>query len=58
MNLPNKSFFRPGEVPRHLPISRASVYRLIEEGKISPVERVNQKILIPRDSLIRIISTQ
>jgi len=58
MDLPNKSFFRPGEVPRHLPISRASVYRLIEEGKISPVERVNQKILIPRDSLIRIISTQ
>lgn len=58
MNLPNKSFFRPGEVPRHLPISRASVYRLIEEGKISPVERVNQKILIPRDSLIRIINTQ
>lgn len=58
MDLPNKSFFRPGEVPRHLPISRASVYRLIEEGKISPVERVNQKILIPRDSLIRIINTQ
>lgn len=33
-------------------MSRTTVYRLIEEGKIHPVERINHKILIPRDSLV------
>lgn len=52
VSLPEKATFRPGELPRHLPISRATVYRLIEEGKIYPVERFNKKIIIPRDSLV------
>lgn len=52
MELPNKSFFRPGEIPRHLPISRSRVYQLIEEGKIYPIDRCSKKIIIPRESIV------
>ena len=52
LTLPDKRLFRPTEVPNHLPISRTTVYRLIEEGKIHPVERINDRIFIPRDSLV------
>ncbi|MCS6289423.1 MAG: helix-turn-helix domain-containing protein [Nitrospira sp.] len=58
LELPNKPTFRPGEIPHLLPISRASVYRLIDEGKIAPVDRINNKIVIPRASLVTLLRTE
>lgn len=52
LSLPNKSRFAPGELPSILPLSRARIYQLIEEGKIHPVDRCGKKIVIPRDSLV------
>lgn len=56
--LPEKAHFRPSELPRYLPVSRATVYRMIEEGKIYPVDKVNKQIFIPRTSLVSILSSQ
>lgn len=58
LTLPEKAYFRPSELPRYLPISRATVYRMIEEGKIHPVSTVNKQIFIPRNSLVSIFSSQ
>lgn len=56
--LPEKAHFRPSELPRYLPVSRATVYRMIEEGKIYPVDKVNNQIFIPRTSLVSIFRSQ
>jgi excisionase family DNA binding protein len=58
LTLPEKAHFRPSELPRYLPISRATVYRMIEEGKIYPVSKVNNQIFIPRNSLVSIFRSQ
>ncbi len=55
ISLPQKAHFRPSELPRYLPISRATVYRMIEEGKIHPINKVNNQIFIPRNSLVSIL---
>lgn len=53
--LPEKAHFRPSELSRYLPVSRATVYRMIEEGKIHPVDKVNNQIFIPRNSIVSIL---
>lgn len=52
LDLPNKPRFFPGELPGILPLCRSRIYQLIDEGKITPVDRCGKKIVIPRESLV------
>lgn len=52
LDLPNKTRFFPGELPHILPLSRARIYQLIDEGKIHPIDRCGKKIIIPRESIV------
>jgi len=53
--LPNKSWFRPDEVATLLDISRATVYRRIEDGTIAAI-RIGFVYRIPRASLLTLLS--
>jgi len=45
----------PSEVQAFLGLGRATVYRLIEEGKI-PVQRIGKRLFIPKKAFIEELS--
>lgn len=53
--LPQKELLRPDEVAVYLNISRSTVYRWIEEGKL-PAKKVGEKLIrIPRKALVNLV---
>ncbi|MCK9599588.1 MAG: helix-turn-helix domain-containing protein [Sphaerochaeta sp.] len=49
--LPKKDLFRPDEAATYLGVSRATIYRMIESGKLKAVKISKKIIRINRKSL-------
>ncbi len=54
--LPDRSFFWPVDVARVLGVSRSTVYRWIEEGKLIAI-KIGGKYKVPRRSLIEFLES-
>lgn len=54
--LPRKPFFRPGEAASIFCRHTRTVYRWVDEGKIDAVRTPGGGLLIPRASIITIVS--
>ena len=53
--LPDKPFFRPDEVAKYFSVSRATVYRWIDEGRLQSV-RIGEKVVrVRRESVLRLV---
>lgn len=54
-SLPDKPYFRPDEVARLFAVSRSTVYRWIEEGRLRSVRIAGSTVRIERQAVIKII---
>jgi len=54
-NLPLKDLFRPDEVAKYLDVNKSTIYRWIDEGKISSVKLGKKLIRIPRHAILKIM---
>jgi excisionase family DNA binding protein len=53
--LPDKPFFRPDEVAKYLSVSRATIYRWIDEGRLQSV-RIGEKVVrVRRESVLQLV---
>jgi excisionase family DNA binding protein len=52
----NKRFFRPDEVARLLALSRRTIYRMIQDGRLSGVRWGSGPWRIPRETLTTLLN--
>ena len=52
--LPNKELLRPGEVADYFSVTKKTIYRWVDEGKIDATKVAGRTLRIPRDSLLKI----
>jgi excisionase family DNA binding protein len=50
--LNNKQLFRPDEIVQILGLSRRTVYRMIQDGRLADVDLSKKPVRIPRASII------
>lgn len=53
--LPDKPYFRLDEVARLFDVSRSTLYRWIEEGRLPSVKIAGKAVRIEREALLKII---
>lgn len=54
--IPDKQLFRPDEIARFFEVSRRTVYRWIDEGKLRAVKIAGSTVRITREALLEIIA--
>jgi len=51
----NKRFFRPDEVARILALSRRTIYRMMQDGRLPGVKWGSGPLRIPREALMDLL---
>lgn len=54
--VPNKPYLRLDEVARLFDVSRSTIYRWIEEGRLPSVKIAGKAVRIEREALLKIIT--
>jgi len=54
-DFPDKPYFRPDELARLFDVSRSTVYRWIEEGRLPSVKIAGSTVRIEREAVLKII---
>ena len=56
IDIPKKDLFRPEEVSKLLTVSRATIYRWLNEGRLPYVRIAGRLIRVQRTAILEIIS--
>ena len=56
--LPKKELLRPDEVASYFRVSRSSVYRWIDEGKLDSMKTPGQSVRIPREAVAKVVERE
>lgn len=52
MSLPNKPFYRPDEIADHFRVSKAEIYKQIQNGDLAAIRVGSSRVLrIPREAV-------
>lgn len=54
-DLPDRLYFRPDEVARYFSVSKSTVYRWIDEGRLKSVKIAGSVIRIKRTDILKAV---